>query len=297
MRNLGFTKKGSSWLAGVAVLGLGASTMLAGTAANAVTISLGTAGVYAVAAPATGTINIGGGSPKSGIVNGNAYAKTTAIVKDGGKINGTLFKLAATSVTVGGSPVGIITGGQVTLSNAVGATIKSDLNTAVSNIAGLTATQTFGDIKNTTVITGTTAQNVINIKSINLTDAKTLTFTGTGTFIVRVSGAVTVDKTAKIIAATGPTNVLVTVKDTFTQKGTGTTVDGTYISLSKDMHVKGDAGLNTLNGALLLNAGGTIRIQSGNKVNFVGFVPEPGVLSLLSLGLGGLGLMGRKRTV
>lgn len=285
-------KKGSSLRVRIAVLGLIGLTMLGGSAAEAVSIGLGAAGVYATAQTGTGgasTMTALNGAPSR--INGDVFERNKITV--GGTINGTLYKAPGATSSITGS--GVITGGTVTLSAAASNQIVSDLAATVTSVAGLVTTQSFGNLSNNTTILGNGGLNVINIKSINLKDSKSITFSGgpNDVFVVRVAGSVTVSGQAKISAGSvGPDKVLLTAGGNITQSGQSTT-DGTYIALTKDISLSGN-GIH--NGAFLVSGNNHKLSVSGNAVvNFVAFVPEPGAVALVALGLGGLGVFGRRR--
>lgn len=301
MRKWGLAVKSASRLAGTAIVGLTASALLAGTAAahsvTPGTVDLGTAGTFVLAGPQKGAeieISGNGGHKDKGpspTVNGNIFAPREEIT-DGAKLNGGLYRVPDGKLNLKG---GIVNGSIVTLNKDEAWQIKSDLESAVHAIGRLEATQAaLGDITGNTNIMGTTGGlNVIDIRSINLADDKKLTFTGgpNDIFVVRVAKGVKTSDTSMISSGNvGPNKLLLAVGGEVKQSDHSMT-DGTYIALTKDISMSG--GLH--NGAFLINGHDEIEISGGSTVNFVGFVPEPGALTLLALGMGGIGLFGRRR--
>ena len=146
----------------------------------------------------------------------------------------------------------IITGGTVieSVSRAV-----ADAIDASYAAAGLTPDQTFGDIKNDTVITGGPGLNVIEIKKIELDNAETLTFVGdaSSVFVVNVEDKLKLKEASSIVLSGGvlAENVLFNVLgDGDSVIESGSVAVGTILALYADkLKVKG-AG-TSLSGVLI----------------------------------------------
>jgi len=284
---------------GLAILFFSGAAFLGGSAAQAVVIDLGAAGVYAGAnLYGTNEFAISGGGT---VINGNIFVGDTANFSDlyfsgGGKIKGTIDKAPdATVRTSGGSSA---TGGTVHLTAAQSAQVTTDLNAALSNINGLSATQTFSTQIKGGTISSTTNTNVVDFtEGMYLSGGSTLTFSGGANdwFIVRVGKSLMTTGDSNIYAdGVGAGHLLFVVNGDVSMYGG--TIDGTYISTNGSMQ----AHRGTHYGAYIqASPGKTLKFMSDPTVNFEGFqpshVPIPGSVLLFGTGLLGIGLLGWRR--
>ncbi len=170
--------------------------------------------------------------------------------------------------------------------STVGTTALSDAIALSSFAAGLTATQTFGAINGTQVITGNGDTNVINIASLH---NPTLTLSGgpNDVFIINVSGSFQTNHPVTLVGIT-PSQILwnFTGTGTVLQTSGGAVLPGTFLTTHG-----GQFNLDNVDvmGALI-NATGNITFVSGAHLEFLPFtppeeIPEPGTLALLGAGL------------
>lgn len=183
--------------------------------------------------------------------------------------------------------------------STIGMQAFSDAATLSATAAGLTATQTFGAINGTQVITGNGALNVIDIASLQ---NPTLTISGSASdiFVINVAGLF---QTNHAITLSGVTASQIlwnfTGTGTVLQTSGGNQLFGTFLATNGGSFT---ADAIHLTGALI-NTGGHIEFVSGAQLTFEAFivpqqkVPEPEATSLLLCGMGlvaGAGVLRRE---
>lgn len=171
--------------------------------------------------------------------------------------------------------------------------------------ATLTATQTFGAINGTQVITGNGGLNVINIASLH---NPTLTISGgpDDLFVINVAGLFSTNRAITLQGVTA-SQILwnFTGTGTVLQTAGGNVLFGTFLAT----HAGADFQFSSLNltGALI-NTGGHIQFVSNSRMTAAPFllpgveppppptiIPEPSALTLLGTGLLALGGMLRRK--
>lgn len=218
-----------------------------------------------------GVVSGGSLNTSDGIVTGDVYLGSGVTPKTGNvKISGAIKQDAAAN----------------TLLNQA----FSDANAASATLAGKTATQTFGTLKNTQTITGVSGLNVINTSGIDFSNG-ILTFAGPSDalFVINDTGGFKFSN-SQFLAGMGlsPDSILFNVLggDTTITGGGGDALSGIILNTAGSItyHDK------SLSGAFI---GNNISITSAGKVIGppppTGAVPEAGSLALA--GLGGLMLL------
>jgi hypothetical protein len=267
------------------LLAMAATLLLAPGTVPASTISLGSAGDYAAAAlNGHADFNMSGFS----VINGNTYVGSStgspSMDFSGGTISGSLYiDPSATITTYSGA---IITGHTITLSSTASDQVTTDLNTALTEINGLTATQTYGNLTSTTTITGNGGLNVIDATGINFSSGDELNLNGTVNdyFVVRVSGPINVGSDSELAAgAEGASHVIYVATGSTGNYdlSINSVIYGTLIAATGNMELNGNT---VVNGAVLVHGPGEMDLSGYATVNyepFVSPVPEPSTFALL----------------
>jgi hypothetical protein len=164
---------------------------------------------------------------------------------------------------------------------------------AVSNYAAsLTATQTYGNISNTTTFAGNGGLNVINVSNIQNAPL-TISGNASDTFVINVSG---VFNTNQVMTLSGVSASQILFNFTGTsgtvfQTSGGDSLYGTFLAADGGGFQFSNL---ILNGALI-NTGGNVQFVSGSKMPTfsafnapAGAVPEPSAVVVFGMGLLGL---------
>ena len=187
----------TKWMIGCWALALAAMNL------NATTINLGTVANYAVAALNDQKhVTISPYTISGDVLVGACTGNPCLTFQGGSTINGTLYLAPGATETVGGGSTA--TGGTVTNASSQQNQLQSDFNAIISQIVGLSATQTFGTITGSTTITGNGGLNVIDLSGINLQGGATLSFNGgpSDFFVVVVNGQIKNGGNSNILAGT-----------------------------------------------------------------------------------------------
>ena len=173
---------------------------------------------------------------------------------------------------------------------------SSDAIAAATNIAQMTATQTFGAITRSTVITGNGGANVIDATSINLRRSASLTLSGGANdyFYINVTGQFALNGNSSIQLAGGvkASHVIFNV----TGAGpavqlNGGTVNGTILALHRNINLG-----SQLNGSIIGGENHFISISGSGRLNGVAFeepvVAGPTTLSGIVSDISGSALNG-----
>jgi choice-of-anchor A domain-containing protein len=247
-------------------------------------LSLGLAGQF-TALSLTGTSDIISGP--SG-VHGDYGVGPKGVLN----ISGSSFASGTVSLNTDGNPAdnaALITSG----SAWVGSVVNTDLTGAVSDAlaasatyAGLTPTQTFGDVTAPTTIVGNGGTNVISARSINLSGSTILTLSGgaNDVFIINVTGALASSGsgTIRLVGGVLPSQVLFNALGSgggaMTVNLSGTSVfEGTILAPHRDFSI----GPATLDGAVICG-GSTLQVHSGAQVTTDLFSPPVAATASLS---------------
>lgn len=248
---------------------------------------LGAATPYAVLGLPGATITIG---TSATTITGNAAAAAgVGGVLNKGRVTGTYTRDPMSALMP--DPDFVVTGG--TLVGAL-AQANADALGLATYYLGLTPTQTFGTLTNSTTISRTATTNLISLAGIDYnSDVLTISGSVNDFFIFRVTGGMRFDDSSVVLTGgIGVNHVL------FYFAGEGPLVDmgkstsvfrGTILAPQRD--VKLDKA--TQHGAII--AGGDILIHSAAKLNGATFVPTPGAGAALAL-VGVAALARRRRT-
>jgi hypothetical protein len=146
---------------------------------------------------------------------------------------------------------------------------------SVSNYASsLTATQTFGDINNTTTINGNGGLNVINVANIH-NAALIINGSANDIFVFNVSGQIQTNRVMSLVGGVTASHILwnLTGTGTVLQTSNGNLMIGTFLATNggrfqfSQLQLTGE----------LINIGGDVQLVAGNNtLNQAGFVPPLG---------------------
>jgi len=223
---------------------LPALAFLATVPAAAATVSLGSAGCFAVLSD--GTMALSSGTTTIRGVVGLGPTATQNFT------NGRILGQLEVDPSANNSHPNTVSvaGGAVTesLKKAL-----ADAGKAAATIEGLAPTQSFGAIASTTTVTGNGGVNVVAISAITLSGTNTLTLSGgpNDVFYVRVAGGVELSQAAQILLSGVPAAQVIFTAGRLTMSGTSV-AEGSFLLFGSGGSVSVDGA--TLNGALLTSS-------------------------------------------
>jgi hypothetical protein len=271
---------------------------LLGGAANAATsLDLGSAGNFALVDLASGTTLGMNSGPLAGDVLLGHGAKAAFSGGGGGHITGVLdYDSTVTGTNTFSQLATAPTTASVTTAFTTGA--LNSANGVASYIEGLAATQTFGNINNTTTIVGDGGLNVIHVGNIQNAPL-TLSGNASDYFVVEVTGTFQTNRTMALIGGVTASHVIFdftgTSGNVFQTSG-GDRLEGTFLATHGGGFNFSDLDLT----GALINTDGNVQFVSGSEIpTFAGFtappVPEPASWALMILGFGAVGARVRSR--
>jgi hypothetical protein len=279
-----------------------AATLTMAHSAQANSLNLGILTNYAIVDLGSGTtIGMNSGPVGGDVLLGNGV-KAAFSGGNNGQINGTLYY---DSTVTGTNTFSQLANAPTTsqVSASVTSNAFSYAQSASSYAASLAATQNFGGtISSATTFNGNGGLNVIDVNNIQNAP---LTFSGSSsdTFVINVAGTFNTN-VAMTLSGVSASQILFNFTGTsgnvFSTSG-GNTVYGTF--LAADGGAFQFSNLN-LTGSLI-NTGGNVQFVSGSKLTtFTAFnapgsapAPEPSTLALFGLGLVGLFVAVKRKTL
>ncbi|PWT81526.1 MAG: hypothetical protein C5B58_09760 [Acidobacteria bacterium] len=256
------------------------------SSALADTFGLGTAGPgnWGVLETSTGQVTMSNGS-NIGVGPGGGTGAANLGINSGGKlqqsgtvvVQGKYYKFSTNSDTTTNGFTAV--GGVITTSNSVITSAASAATSASTNLAGLTANQTFGTLSANTTINATVGgRNVISLAGQNLSGI-TLTLNGSASqsFVINVSGAGITLGAVQLIGGLTAANVIFNVTGGNTSVTNGVTVNGILMDINGTVTLSGN---DTLNGEII--SGKNISLSGGSDVEVV--LPEASTAAYFTLG-------------
>ena len=236
-------------------------------------LDLGTAANYGFVDTGATTLNWNSGPIAGSVLLGQSLTAQLSGGNNGGLTNGGVLYYDST-VSLSGSLQNQPTETLVDPSVTQAATTSAD---NVSNYAaGLTATQSFGNITTTTSIMGNGGLNVIDVANINNAN---ITFTGNANdiFVVNVTGAISTNQTITVSGGVLASHILFNLTGTsgnVLQTSGGDSLVGTYLATNGGQFQLSELNLN----GALINTCGNVQFVSGSEIPIVTpfTVPEPG---------------------
>jgi hypothetical protein len=293
------TQERVSRLAALSVASGLAVAVLTATSAHAATFppmpDLSPYAIVSVGPKASLTIN-------SGPIVGEVLAGDGAIVSTSGGNNGSITggAFADTALQLGHFN-GLNTKPTETL---VSSTLTSNAFTEAQSLQafldGLTATQTFGALSNTTTITGGSTVSDLNVINFTSLQNDTLTISGDADdfFVLRTSGIVNTNRVMTLTGGVTADHIFWDLDGSsgnVLQTSGGNQLFGTFIDTKGGNFQFSELQL----GGQLINTGGHIQFVSGSHMTADVFtppkVPEPATWVMMLAGFGGLGAALRSR--